>query len=287
MKIRPYRLSQLTIGQFTLAGYSVAGEEAVVIAPELDCVFDIGRCPREAISVNHVLMSHGHMDHIAGLPYYFAQRDFQGIADGEALVPADLVGPLEDLMASWGRVEGHVPPHRFVPMKDGKDHEIRRGLIVRAFKTLHIPGSLGFSIVEVRHKLKSEHAGLTSTQIVQLKEKGVAITDRVEYPLVAYLGDTGKANYSHLPHVANAQALLLECTFFQADHVRRARAGKHLHVEDLPEVLEGMKNERIIIVHVTRRTNMAAARKILRKELRKEILERVTFLMSAKYIEED
>ncbi|HUS46975.1 MAG TPA: MBL fold metallo-hydrolase, partial [Phycisphaerae bacterium] len=151
MKIRPYRLSQLTIGQFTLAGYSVAGEEAVIVVPELDCVFDIGRCPREALTVNHVLMSHGHMDHIAGLPYYFAQRDFQGIADGVALVPADLVEPLEQLMAAWGRVEGHVAPHKFVPMRDGRDYEIRRGLIVRAFETRHTGLSLGFSVVDVRH----------------------------------------------------------------------------------------------------------------------------------------
>jgi ribonuclease Z len=287
MKVRQFKLSQLKIGQFTLAGYSVAGEEAVIVAPELDCVFDIGRCPREAIAVNHVLMSHGHMDHIAGLPYYFAQRDFQGISNGEALVPSGLVEPLEQLMAAWGRVEGHVPPHKFVPIEDGQDYELRRALIVRAFKTLHVPGSLGFSVIEVRHKLKCEYAGLTSRQIVALKEKDVEITNRVELPLVAYLGDTGRANYSHLRHVADAQALLLECTFFDPEHIGRARAGKHLHVSDLPEVLEGMNNEHIIIVHVTRRTNMAAARKILRNALREDMLERVTFLMSAEYIEEE
>ena len=77
MQIRPYRLSQLEMGDFTLAGYSVAGEESVIIAPELDCVFDIGKCPREALTVNHVLLSHGHMDHAAGLAYYFSQRTFQ------------------------------------------------------------------------------------------------------------------------------------------------------------------------------------------------------------------
>ena len=60
----------------------VAGEEAVIIAPELDCIFDIGKCPREALAINHVLLTHGHMDHAAGLPYYFSQRDFQGIGNG-------------------------------------------------------------------------------------------------------------------------------------------------------------------------------------------------------------
>ena len=43
------------------------------------------------------------MDHIAGLPYYFAQRDFQGITGGTALVPADLVAPLENLFAAMAK----------------------------------------------------------------------------------------------------------------------------------------------------------------------------------------
>jgi ribonuclease Z len=287
MKIRPYRLSQLEMGDFTLAGYSVAGEESVVVVPELDCVFDIGKCPREALAMDHVLLSHGHADHAAGITYYFAQRDFQGMSNGTALVPEELVSPLEGLMAAWGRVEGHVPPHRIVGMRPGEDFEIRRGLLARAFPTRHLSASLGFTLIEVRRKLKSEFVGLTGPEIVDLKNQGVEITNRLEIPLVAYLGDTAKANYSDLPHVANARALLLECTFFDPDHVTRARAGKHLHVTDLAEVLEGMNNERIILVHVTRRTNMVAARQILRRTLRKDILRRVTFLMSRRYIEEE
>jgi ribonuclease Z len=112
----------------TLAGYSVAGEESVILAPELDVVFDIGKCPREALRVNHVLLSHGHMDHAAGIAYYFSQRDFQGISGGVALVAKSLVEPLERLMDAVAGVEGHTSPHKFVGMSDGEDYEIRRGL---------------------------------------------------------------------------------------------------------------------------------------------------------------
>ncbi|KKM68092.1 hypothetical protein LCGC14_1464310, partial [marine sediment metagenome] len=107
---------------------------------------------------------------------------------------------------------------------------------------------------------------------------------RVELPLVAYLGDTAKANYSDLPYVRDATALLIECTFFDDDHVRRARAGRHLHVTDLPEVLEGVNCSQIIITHVTRRTNLTEARKALKKTLPKAIHQRVTFLMSMKHV---
>ncbi len=287
MKTRPYQLSKLEYGGLTIAGYSVAGEETVIVVPELDCAFDIGKCPREALTVNNVLISHSHMDHIAGLPYYFAQRDFQGIENGTAVVPEKLVGPLEELMSAWGSVEGHVPPYKFKGLKPGDEYQIRRDLVARTFPTRHTPGSLGFSIIEVRKKLRSEFAGLSSDELVALKKKGEEITYTLELPLVAYLGDTSKSNYSDIPYVCGAKVLLIECTFFDSDHISRARAGKHLHVNDLPEVLEGMQNEKIVLVHLTRRTNMGAARKILRKKLSKDILDRITFLMSRKHMEED
>lgn len=287
MITRPYQLSTIDAGNFTLAGYSVAGEETILLAPELDVMFDVGKAPRECLAINHVLLSHGHMDHSAGIGYYFSQRDFQGIANGVALVPAPLVGPLENLMAAWAKVEGHPSPHRFVGMSHGDEYEIRRGLVARAFATRHIGATLGFSVVEVRKKLKDEFIGLDGPAIVALKNQGVQIDRKVDAPLASYLGDTAKSNYSDIPHVRDSQVLLIECTFFDPDHVRRARLGKHLHVIDLPEVLEGMNNQMIVLTHLTRRTNMAEARKILKKALRKDQLERIVFLMSRKFIESD
>jgi len=287
MQIRPYKLSRIEFEGFCIAGYSVAGEETVIIVPELDCVFDIGKCPREALTVNHVLLSHGHMDHAAGITYYFAQRDFQGIEGGKALVPAELVEPCKRLMSAWGRVEGHVPPAEFIGMEPGDEYAIRRDVIARAFAAKHVPGALGFSLIDFRRKLKDEFIGLTGPQIVELKNKGVEITNSIEVPLVAYLGDTGRSNYSDLPHVADARVLLVECTFFEDDHVSRARDGRHIHVSDLGELLEGMNNEHIVLLHVTRRTNMAAARKALRKALPRNLRDRVTFLMSRKHAKED
>jgi ribonuclease Z len=287
MIVRPYQLSLIVAENITLAGYSVAGEESVIIAPEQDVVFDIGKCPREALKVNHVLLTHGHMDHAAGVAYYFSQRDFQGIAGGVVLVARPLVEPLENLMSAVARVEGHPSPHTFVGMFDGDDYEIRKGLVVRAFTTRHLGSSLGFSVIDVRQKLKEEFIDKTGPELVDLKRQGVAITHRVEIPLVAYLGDTAPADYMKMPHVRDAKILLLECTFFDPDHVQRAKAGRHIHVTDLPGLLEGSHNAKIVLTHVTRRTNMSEARRILKQTLKPEIHDRITFLMSAKHIQEE
>lgn len=286
MNIRSYQLNQLSLAGMTIAGYSVAGEESVIVVPELDCVFDIGKCPREALRINHVLLSHGHMDHAAGVAYWFSQRDFLGITGGEMLAAKSLVKPLENMMAAVSVVEGHPSPYQFVGMTDGQDYEIRRGLIARAFATKHVSSSLGYTVIDVRQKLKEEFIDKTGPELVALKNQGVEITRRVEIPLVSYLGDTGKDRFCQKhDHVRDAKVLLLECTFFDPDHVQRARAGRHMHVLDVAEALEGSRNEHVVLIHVTRRTNLGEARRILRRTLPKDIFPKVTFLMSRQQVE--
>src|SRR5215204_4718257 len=91
------KFAKLKLGQFHVIGYSVAGEETVVQVPELDVCFDIGRAPHFALTSNIVCITHGHMDHLAGIAYYLSQRNFQGMKPGTIVLPRDLAGPT-DLM---------------------------------------------------------------------------------------------------------------------------------------------------------------------------------------------
>ncbi len=276
------RLVEHRLSDIRLLGYSVAGEETVIAAPELNVCFDVGKAPAEMLSMDHVLLSHGHMDHAAGLAYYFSQRQFVGNAPGCVLAPIALVEPIKALMRVWGQLEGHVSPARIVGLKPGETFELRRGLIVRTFDINHGVPALGFAVIDVRRKLRSEFGDKTGPELVELKKQGVEIEYTLEVPLIAYGGDTAEGVWIDLDFVRKAKILILECTFYEPEHVRRARAGYHLHVKDVARILGRLENEHFVISHVTRRTGVREAKQALARLMGESVMSRVTFLMEGR-----
>lgn len=282
------RFARLKLGSLHLVGYSVAGEETVVQAPELGVCFDIGRCPHFALTSDIVCISHGHMDHVAGIGYYLSQRVFQGMSPGTLLVPRTLARPVESLLAAWRQLERQETPSRIIAMEPGATHEVRRDFAIRALPTHHGSGSLGYSLISVREKLKPEFLGKSGPELVQLKQQGVEIQYRLEVPMLTYLGDTAvrpgphertsRSVFEH-PDVVHAQVLLTECTFFESEHRARAKQGKHLHVEELAEVLPSLKCQHVVLLHVSRRTGLRRARAMLKKRVPADQLARLVFLM--------
>lgn len=280
-------LAEFVHAGIRILGFSLAGEESCYMLPELNVGFDFGRAPRELLSIDHVFLSHGHMDHSAGLAYYLSQRLFIDNKPGNIYAPEPLVEPIRRLLRVWAEIDGQEPPGRILPALPGVDVPLRKDLVVRPFVVNHprrrpdrtIVHTLGFSAVEVRHKLRDEYTQLNGPQLVELKKQGVEITRRVEVPLVAYCGDTAPDDFVGLEHVRNAKVLLIECTFVEPDHIERARAGYHMHVSDLRTILPRLNNERILLTHLSRRTSLADARAHLRRELGDEEADRLSFLM--------
>ncbi len=273
------RLVEKQVGATRVVGFSVGGEESLVIAPEYNVCFDVGRAPREVISIDNICLSHGHMDHAAGVAYYFSQRTFVDLPPGRVIVHRGLAQPIQKLMDVWSEIEGHPSPGQVYGVEHLEEVELRRGLSVRAFTVNHSAHSLGFSLIERRHKLKPEFVGKTGPQLVELKKQGVQIEETLEVVLLTYTGDTALGRFLELDFVRRSRALLVECTFFDRDHLERARAGRHIHVDDVPKICAALPEAQILLTHVTRRTDMRSVKQMLEKVLAREDAGRVSFLM--------
>jgi ribonuclease Z len=274
------KFARVGVKDVHVIGYSVAGEETVCQIPELDVCFDIGRAPYFALTSNIVCITHGHMDHLAGLAYYLSQRYFQGMKAGTVLLPRQLVDPVDQMLRCWRGIERQNTPYQLVPMSSGQVYDVRRDFVIRAFETHHGGTSLGYSLVSVREKLKAEFFGRPGPELAALRKSGVEIQYRLEVPLVAFLGDTAFGPVFDQPDVQNAQILLTECTFYERDHKTRAKHGRHLHVDQfVDQVLPKLKNEHILITHVSRRTGIRKAKAILRKRIGEDGIKRILFLM--------
>ena len=273
------RLIEKECGGIRIVGFSLAGEETVITLPEFNVCFDVGRAPREIISIDNVCLTHGHMDHAAGIAYYFSQRSFVGIAPGRLIVHRDLVAPIRRLLDVWSEIEGHPSPANIHGVESLQDVPIRRGLVVRPFAVNHACSALGLTLIELRHKLKPEFHGKSGPQLASLKQRGVEIEHRIEVPLFTFTGDTAVGRFLDHEFVRSSHVVMIDCTFFEREHIPRARAGRHIHVEDLPKVLAAIAGARVMLTHVTRRTDIHLAKRILRRVVSAKDLERVSFMM--------
>ncbi|MCD4832055.1 MAG: hypothetical protein K8R02_09700 [Anaerohalosphaeraceae bacterium] len=274
-----HNLSTINIDGLELLGYSVAGEETVIGVPQLNVCFDIGKAPDQLISISNLLLTHGHMDHAAGIAYYLSHRKFCGQKPGVVLTPENTIEPIKQILMAWGTLDGNHIPAELVGMRPGDEYKIKPNLLARAFATKHNRGSLGYTIIETKNKLKPEYCGLRGPEIVKLKKQNVTIDYPVEDPIVTYLGDTKKGGFIELDFVAKSKILIAECTFVVDEHIGRAEAGNHMHVDEFVEMIDGFENQHIIITHLSQRTFIGQAKKVLKEKLSKEQYEKTILLM--------
>jgi len=264
---------------FRVQGISIAGEATAIQVPELGVTFDIGTTPKPVLTSDFVALSHGHMDHAAGLAYYFSQRHFQGLKPGTVVCHPLLEQPIRNVMQAWIDVEGQRTPFRVAPLAPDEELEIKNDLYLRAFRTNHTESSIGFVIVEKREKLLPKLVGLPQEKILEVKKSGEPITQTIEVPQVCYTGDTAWGVHFEREDVLNAKILITECTFLEGGHRNRATIGKHLHLDDVVRICKRSNAEAVILVHLSRRTHLKEARKQIDLALKNDDKDRVHVLM--------
>ncbi|KAL0440615.1 UNVERIFIED_CONTAM: tRNase Z TRZ1 [Sesamum radiatum] len=246
---------ELKIEGYSINGLSIAGHETCVILPGLNLAFDIGKCPQRAISQQFLFISHGHMDHIGGLPMYVATRGLYRMAPPTVFVPKVIKGNVEKIFEAHRAMDQSELNHTLIGLDVGEEFRLRKDLIVRAFKTYHvIPSQV---VVKARFCFISFwKAQLCLEDWLIGFGFNVGITDTYTSPEVAFTGDT-MSDFIIDPEnvdVLKAKLLILESTYVEDTcTVEDARDYGHTHLSEIINYADKFENKAILLIHFSAR----------------------------------
>ena len=262
----------------TVRYLSAGGVESCYILPEQKIAFDMGRGPFELVDIPNVFLSHGHLDHAAGIAYYFSQRSLRGLDPGTVYVPKDAVKPLKKICRQWQKIEGFGYKINVLPHKPGKRISIGNGYSVLALEAYHRISANGYIIYKKTKKLKPELRGLPGDAIKKLKDEGKEIEVYEDRPLFAYSGDTTVEFLTGHPDVRKARVLFMECTYIDEERsVERARKWGHTHLDEILDLADELENEKVVLVHLSRRYDKEYIKQILSEKVPKHCKEKIVY----------
>lgn len=145
----------------------------------------------------HLLVTHGHSDHVLGLPGFVSARRF---ALGDPDKPLTILYPdgaagITAMRETLGRLwPGEAFPVRWVPVAPGDAHPLGPKHEVHAFAVTHPGGgpAVGYRVLERRRRLRAEFRGLSSTEVSALAAEGRRdeVIEEYRHVLFAHTGDT-------------------------------------------------------------------------------------------------
>src|SRR6187397_1908389 len=130
-------LTTVKAGAYTVRGVSVGGVYTSLHFPELDCLFDAGIVLRTLVGATNVLVSHGHADHIGALPAIFGVRGLLGQPKPRLFLPEQIRQSVEASFEHLSNIQRYQLEADWVGVKPGDEHQLRRDLWVRVFRTHH------------------------------------------------------------------------------------------------------------------------------------------------------
>lgn len=234
-------------------------------------------------AVERVLLTHGHIDHISGLPSLLWSRA-AGMGDTEK--PIEIYYPRDDvfvadMQAYLERTSSRLPfSLQWIPLDAGvsfalskpsvldkkalqeenkgstseRSNSERGGRRIVTFATEHIRGrlTLGYKVVETRRRLKPEYSKLSQDEIRTLvqregREAAAAMSEDYEAILAAFGGD-GLALKPD--DVRGCELLLHEATIIDAGERKHQL---HATLDEAVSVAAEVKPKALVLYHVSGR----------------------------------
>lgn len=215
-------------------------------------------------AINTVLLGHGHLDHIMGLPGFFFIRSS---AKGDNAKPLRVVYPKgeRDILRLKTFIDGSfTTPHTlkfpvtWTEIEPGQEIELGKGRTVKAFATKHDATRLtvGYQLREMKKKLKPtlELAAAGGDRGAAIKARfaaGEEVYDYVPRNVLTYSGDTVVQD---VPEYDQAELLIHEATFLNREDVKH---DSHSLAEDVLAMVKKYRPKNLLLNHFSVRYSPA------------------------------
>ena len=217
---------ELRLGAVTLRGTSVAARATAFAVPEAGAVLDIGRLTPALAGQPVVLVSHTHMDHLAGLLAYLNVRArFHPDEPPAVVLPA---GQAESMRRALEAMPGLESVRRRFPLD-----EIVLG--AEPGDVVALPGGVAVAF-ELGHSVPTLGWRLGA--------------DRESRPTLVYALDGEVQPFGDDPALLDGEVALVECTFVERNRRIAARLSRHAHLRDWIELAPRLRCDHLVLAHM-------------------------------------
>ncbi len=219
-------------------------------------------------SPSFLAISHGHSDHVMGMPGLIASRRFGKGANDKPLTITYPEGSrgvqaIRDLLGT--AYAGVVFPLTWTPMTAGSVLPMAKGRQLEAFSVRHTRGepALGYRVVETRRRLKREFASWSQAEIETAAKAGRRneMLEDVQSVVFAHSGDAMPID----PAMARDADLLVHDATFLIEDDRREPI--HATTEEALIVARDANVKILVLYHLSIRYDRATALPALRAQV--------------------
>lgn len=213
-------------GGITLHGTSVAARATAFAVPELGVTLDLGRLSPMLAAQPVVLLSHGHLDHLAAvLAYLNLRARFHAAVPPRVVVPSEIAADLRralEAMPGMESVRKRFSLEEVVREASAGDVVELPGGIARAFACDHSVPTLGWRLFRAGG----------------------------ERAVVSYAADGSTGPFVSAPELLDAEVAVVECSFAGRNRRIAARLAKHAHLLDWVVLAPRLTCDVLVLAHL-------------------------------------